>query len=485
VNTSSIPEVQPAEASRKSEPRMEHGFNTDSDPWATRVSSVALSWPLIFLGWCWRILVGGLLCFSLIGSIVVTGWTYRWMQGRVLRGWWKRSRLREQGSFEDFGASLGYDAPVARPRWLLQEGMKTALNRPDAAGRQPSTVRKILRALRLPWHSLWLNFKIGFQGLFCTYLLTGLGCLIMLFSWEFGWLNSFNKGYEQALVGPLAGLAGIFLFIVAMLYVPMAQAHQAVTGEARAFFDFRFVWRLIQAKPIAYTGLAAVTALAALPLIILKTAPVAFDDHFDLWSQASDAEVSRYLRYYLLGCAAFLFLTLLVVRLLASRLYQTAVLRVLERGWVARGDVHPGLNQMLKRLGLLPVLPEAAPRFACGAGTLGGWIIGAADLVVFLIALAAALAAGPAGLFVVLAVWGFPWLVLWLAGLWWHRGKEIGAFNLRRLAFGFLFWIWFAFVAQIYVSEFLNYHPVVGLVNHVLVQFPCFDFLPLRGLTPP
>jgi hypothetical protein len=41
-----------------------------------------------------------------------------------------------------------------------------------------------------------------------------------------------------------------------------------------------------------------------------------------------------------------------------------------------------------------------------------------------------------------------------------------------------LSWIWFAIVAEFYVGEFLNYHPIVGFMNHVLVQFLCLDFVP-------
>jgi hypothetical protein len=176
---------------------------------------------------------------------------------------------------------------------------------------------------------------------------------------------------------------------------------------------------------------------------------------------------------------------LLIVRLLASRVYQSAVLRILEKGWVTEADLHPTLNQVLKRPGLRPALPEVAPRFAGGEGALGGWIIVAADQMIFLTALAAALVAGPIGFFLVLAVWVLPSLIHWLVALFRRRSKQIGAVHLRRLAFGLLFWIWFAFVAQVYVSEFLNYHPVAGFLNHVLVQFPCFDFVPLGASTPP
>ena len=415
MNTSSIPEVQLVETEgltpRKLEPRMEHGFNTDS---------VIVSWPLAFLGWCWRVVVGSLFCFSLIGSIIVTGWTYRWLQGLVLRGWWKRSRFGQQGSFEEFCASLGHNAPVSRPRWFMEEWIKIALNRPDAAGRQPGTIRKILRALRLPWHSLWLNFKIGLQGLFCTYVLTGLGCLLMLFSWEFGWLNSFNKGYEQAVIGPLTGFLGVFIFIAAMFYVPMAQVHQAVTGDYRAFFDVRFVWQLIRARLSAYVILAALITLTSVLMEILKIAPGFFGDLTESWS---DAEVLKMLQNYYLVCCLVLFVSLLTWRWLAARIYQSAVLKVLERGWFHRADLHPTLMNWLDRLGIFPVPTLES------AGI--GYVV-----------------------------------------------KSGGRIVYRRMLFVVLFFIWFGFVAKVYVGEFLNYHPISGFMNHPLIQFPHFNYTP-------
>ncbi|HEV2946437.1 MAG TPA: DUF4013 domain-containing protein [Gemmataceae bacterium] len=417
----SIPEVQPAEeilpvlsVSREIPPGGRRAGATLHGVWR---------WLGFLLGWCWRILVGGLLCFNLLGGIVVTGWTYRWMQGLVLRGWRKKSRLREQGSFEDFCVSLGFDAPVARPRWFMQERMTSSLNRPDAFGRRPSAIRKTLRMLRLPWNSLWVNFKIGLQGLFCTFLLTGLGTLIMLFSWEFGWLNSFNKGYEQAFIGPLTGLLGVFIFIATMFYVPMAQVHQAVTGDYRAFFDIRFVWRLIRARLSVYVFLAALIVLVSLPLEILKTAPVAFDGFIDSWTNASDAEFHQMLqRYFLIG-SLVLFFSILAWRWLAARIYQSAVLKVLERGWVTRAELHPTLAQWLDRLGVFPV-----PSLETAGIT---YVVKSGSRMVY-----------------------------------------------RRLLFVLLFFIWFGFVAKVYVGEFLNYHPGQGLLNHPVIQLPYFNYVP-------
>ena len=393
----------------------------------------------ITFGWCWRITVGAFFCMNIFTSVLVTGWTYRWIQARVLRGWWKRSPLRTAGSFEDFCVALGPDAPVQRPRWFWQERPLAALTRRTRNGAQPSVLRQAFRALRLPWHALWLNFKIGLQATLCTWLLVGWGCLIMVFSWNFGWLNSFNKGYEESLVGPLSGfLIGIPLFIAAMFYVPLAQVHQAVTGDARAFFDFRFIWKLIHARLTVYVGLAALIGFFGLILEALKAAPVGFGNS-DAYAELSHSEVLQKLWVYLLICCFVLFPMLLIVRLVAAAIYRSAVLKVLRRGLVERSELHPTLRNWLDRLGIhSPALPPVHPvqRVARSGGR---------------------------------------WLY-------------------RSILYVGLFLIWFGVVAQVYVGEFFNCHPnlgsvnptdrygneqpFVGLLNYPLIQFPCFDLIP-------
>jgi hypothetical protein len=379
-------------------------------------------------GWMWRLAVGVLFCMSWFTSVLVVGWLYRWVQGRVLYAWWKRSRLREHGSFASFCETLGPDAPVKRPRWFLRErftrsSFRTDLLASTADGEPPLWPRIAGRAILSPVRSLWLNFKIGFQALLCIFLLTGWGCLFMTFSWEFGWLNSFNKGYEQAPVGPLLGITGIFLFSLAMCYVPMAAVHQAVTGDVWAFFDFRFVWRLVRARLSAYVILAVLTAGVSAFLQIFKTAPLFFDDTFNFWSDLSDAQLHSALwQYYLFG-SFLLFVSLLLTHLLAAHIYRSAVLKVLRRGRVSRGQLHPRLADWLGRLELLPSV-ELPPQ-------------------------------------------GFARVL-----------RATGRVGYRRFLFALLLLTWVGYVFSVYIAEFLNYHPYVGFLNHPLVQGPCFNYLP-------
>jgi hypothetical protein len=59
-------------------------------------------------------------------------------------------------------------------------------------------------------------------------------------------------------------------------------------------------------------------------------------------------------------------------------------------------------------------------------------------------------------------------------------GKRIG----RITSAWALILIWFSFVAQIYISEFFNYHNGVGWMNQPLVQLPLFHYVPARLKNP-
>ncbi len=385
-----------------------------------------LLWPF---RWGWRILVGTTFCFSgyilsYFTAIMVVGWLYRWAQGRVVHGWWKQSPLRPHQSWEDFLDSLGPDAPVSRPRWFVMSHVREKLNHPGPDGQKPSRLRRAARILTIPFHSAWCNLTLGVQGLLCVFLLTGWGCALMTFSWEFGWLNSFNKGYEQAAIGPLTGLTGIALFIAAMFYVPMAQMHMAVTGDYRAFFHVRFVWTLVQSRITPYVGLAAVIVFLALPLQGLKTWAGLRSGYDQTWMDASDAELLQLLSNFLRGVALYLFVSLLIIYALAARIYQSAVLKALRRGWLHREDLHPRLRVWLEKLACVP---ERQPD--------------PHDLVK---------------------------VVRWSA-----------RWNYRRVMYALLAVLWFGMVgAQVYVGEFLNYHPAIGFLNHPLVQIPSVDYIP-------
>jgi hypothetical protein len=373
---------------------------------------------VVLVGWLWRIAVGAVFCTSYPLAVLALGWLARRTQAVVLRRWWLASRHRAAGNFDDFADELGVDAPAIRPRWFAAE-------RPGArlAGRGVFGV-----LVRLPWlavASAWRNLAVGVSQLFGIGLLTLPAVLVVFGAWEYGWLNSFHKGYElRAAAAVVTLLVGFPVFVASMMYLPMATTHAAAAGECRAFFDFRVVTRLIRTRPLAYLGVTAFVGLASLPVEFLKMLPYFMNEQFDPWfATATDAELRQFLQGYTLRSAFVLFVVMLIWRHLAARVYAGAMLAALRRGVVAVEEVPPRLRGWLERLDLLTP-PEARP---------AGWLPAAA------------------------------------------RGA--GRFG-RGVVYASLAAVWVLFLVKVYVSEFFHYHPVVGYLNHPVVMLPCVNYTP-------
>ena len=68
----------------------------------------------------------------------------------------------------------------------------------------------------------------------------------------------------------------------------------------------------------------------------------------------------------------------------------------------------------------------------------------------------------------------------WVFGLLgiWPGGGMIGSILVAFVGAVILVLIWFSFVAQIYITQFLNYHSGAGWMNQPLIQLPWFRYLP-------
>jgi hypothetical protein len=331
----------------------------------------------------------------------------------VLRAWWKRSRLREEGlAFADLVESMATTEGLAQwPNWFVA---------PRAA--RPRTPRSLFARL---FGSLWLNAKLGVQATFNVWVLTLPGCFLMLAAWYFGWNNSFYKVYEEHALGFATGLFGVFAFIAAMFYVPLAQARQAATGNWRSFYQFGLVWRLVRQRPFGCAGLAALYALANAPLAVLQIARyfLVQGEGEAYFAALSDAELVQFLNRYFLAAGFLLFPAYVLLRLAAARVYAAAVLREVRAaegppalGWTER--------EALVRLELAE-RPEPARRYLLVRAV--GW-----------------------------------------------TASRMG----RATAAVLCFVLWFSLAAQVFVAQFVNYVPVRGWLNQPLVQLPWIRYVP-------
>jgi hypothetical protein len=353
---------------------------------------------------------GMALCQSVLGALAVTGWTYRLMQRFVLKQWWKLSLSAGKG--DSFAAFVAGDerteGHVHWPNWLVAQNFR-------------GTIRRRAEAL---FTSVWLNVRLGVQGIFNTWVLTLPACVLMLFGWYDGWNNSFNKGYEQFLVGPGISWLGIMLFIAAMLYTPMAQARQAVTGHWRSFYQFRLVWTLVRRRWLACFGLALLYALCSVPLLILGAIVMFLPNINPKLADLTPARTIQVLNSYFFWSALFVFPAFVLLRLVAARIYGTALVKAVQTGAVDQEALGENEWQALHRLELLQVDP---PRLRHPVLRIVTW-----------------------------------------------AGTRAG-----RITFGFLTGlIWFAFIVELYVVQFFNYRGAQVWLNQPLVHLPWFHHMP-------
>ena len=378
------------------------------------------------LAWLLRFVVGVvMICnvfpLSFITAIAAFGWLQRRMQAIILRGWWRESPRRLEGTFKDFCATLGEGAPVERPRWFLRENIVKHFHKPRRSGIIGRFFGTLFDLATLPVHLLWLNFKVGVTGLFATYMLTGWACSMMLFSWYFGWYNSFHKGYEDAFLGPFFGIFGSFLLILTLIYVPMAQAHQAAAGEIAAFFQFRIVTRLIVTRLTAYTFLIAGIALASLIFDISRLFTI--DENFPANKAITASEAYWILERYWFIWSIFFFFSVLMLRTVSAMIYRSAMLKAVRAGTILTSDLPPKLMFWFEKLDILP--QAQIPRHPL-ANALRATI----------------------------------------------------SLKYRLFLFGAIFFFLLLFVMRFYIGYFVVFNEYRGILNHPVVQVPCIDWTP-------
>ncbi|MGI9415105.1 MAG: hypothetical protein ACR2PM_15630 [Hyphomicrobiales bacterium] len=384
------------------------------------------------LSFLWKSAIGIVFCLTPVTAILVVGWTARAMQRTVLRAWFRRSsRAVENGPFPKFARASPSTRRLAHwPNWFIAEDMGARIKEARAGGAGFTGRLGVL--IRASLGAFWTNFTTGISVILSTWLLTLPACVLWLLAWWGGWENSFNKGYEQAWVGPVVGLTGTALFVVAMTYVPLAQARQAAAGSWRAFFDFRLVRMVGSGNALSLLMLAILFVIAGFIIALFRVGPLAIGNFSDYITKASavqdyiaDAppeELKRLAAAYWLAGAAFTFYAFVLLRHAAARLYARALLASLRTGRIKAKRLSKTEYEFLYDLRLLEPPEE----------TRSGVVMRAV------------------------------------------KSSSKGLFRLIAMVLGFA--LWFAFVALIFISQFLN-HDWFAWINQPLVQLPWLHWL--------
>lgn len=235
--------------------------------------------------------VGTFLCAGPVTAVIALGWLTR-RQGHLAR--------------DRFGAAEEV------PGWLL--GPRELNGRPTG---------RLARALG----GLAANIRSGLMALVALLVWTLPFTTLWLGAWWAGWENSFNKGYEQAFVGPSVFLFGAALAALILPALPLMLAHLGVEDRLSAAFELRRLRGLIAQAGWRIPALSILTALFAVPFFAARGLITTAGD-WAPWTQDLTPDDAAALRGQIaLALAAVAFLTVWILRALAARSYASAAPR--------------------------------------------------------------------------------------------------------------------------------------------------------------
>lgn len=362
---------------------------------------------------CWSIFICTLFAQSLLTSIFALGWIYRWLQHSITQRIFGLSPLSKNMSWRKF---------------ILENEEITVLgDTPNLLWRQKGTSfprNPILKRLHWLFHSFWLNLKTGFSAILTIWSLTIIPCIFWAMAWYTGWHISFNKMYEESETGASMAFLGMFLFIGVMVYLTLAQARHAFTGDWHSFFNFRFIKALVCRCPIQLFLLAVGYSLSAIILTFFKVFPVFFPAMNSKLENLSTSETLAFLNDYYFYTGLLAFLLLFVLKTLAGRIYAQVLVRMWTEKVLLLEDFHPQ-EVLIFKLVNIPYnsSPQKSQRL--------------------------------------IKVIKFPFLL-----------------SYKGVVTVLTCFAWAIFSFMPFISQFFNYYPLWGFLNQPLVQLPCFRYVP-------
>lgn len=258
-----------------------------------------------------------LLCLTPLTALLSLGWLVRMMRRETVITLVRRaSGIPRREALRQMAAQPGLASMVRAPGLVMD------------TGRTGGALWRMLGGL-------WLNIQEGAIALLASVALTLPFGLLWLGAWWGGWENSFNKGYEQAAIGPIVALAGILVALVVVRHLPMALAHQAATGRLSAVFEWRTIRNLTRSSGWRTIWLALLMALASLVVLGVRVLPLGMEAIVPGFAELDAAGVEGIAVLLGLGAAMAALFATYAVRVAAARHYARAVHRLSASGAIA------------------------------------------------------------------------------------------------------------------------------------------------------
>lgn len=235
--------------------------------------------------------IGTFLCAGPVSAVVALGWLAR-RQGHHIR--------------------TRFDAAEEVPGWLLGPH--------ETLGRPASRLSRMLGGLAA-------NVRAGVMALAACLIWTLPFTLLWLGAWWAGWENSFNKGYEQAFVGPSVFLLGALIAAVTLPALPLVLAHLSCEDRLGAAFELRRLRGLVAQSGWRIPALSILVTLFALPFLAARGLITTSGDWAPWIEDLSPDDLASLKGQIALALAAIAFLTVWITRSLAAATYTYAAPR--------------------------------------------------------------------------------------------------------------------------------------------------------------
>jgi hypothetical protein len=266
---------------------------------------------------------------------------------------------------------LGWIMRLMRREIVIEIGRHSQSNGNRDVSRQAAMARisvlpQLANTVRFPgWlKGFWDTVRSAFKGVIAVSLAILPFGTILLLSWWAGWENSFNKGYEQAWVGPVLALTGIALAIFTLVHLPMALAHHAAEQRVGAIWEIGLIRQLIGRVRWRYLMLTLATVVLSGPMFLVQILPTFIENIEPELSTASSAEIEAFVFRYYGAATVYLVLALFILRRWAARLYTRAAL-------LHQSNKLQFIRQVSEQLDRAELAMRPAP------GRIGGVIAGA------------------------------------------------------------------------------------------------------------
>lgn len=298
-----------------------------------------------FLRFFW----GFICCWTPLTAPLLAGWMNRYMLRSALRVWVKRSQLENPNSFYEAADVRAYkDWPL----WF--DAQQTQLSYDTE---RKNLFSRLLQRMKIFFLPLWGHYRSGLLSLFNTWLLCLPLTLIWLWMWWAGWNNTFSRGYEEEGLAAIVSLLSVFVFSLLMLYLPIAQARQAVHGTWKSFFEIRTVRIIAGHVPFRLLVLSLFYALGSAGIMAgTKVFPTFFEQAYkiDLNNHKILEETVFIHFFFVILC---FYCGLLFVKRMNARVYAIGVLKALQAKDLSPDDLSP-----LERTLLLERLSFSSPK---------------------------------------------------------------------------------------------------------------------------